>query len=69
MYIMNVITWVVTGADVWVLPEAARLDAERTGLAARAEISDAVGIISEASFRSTDTADENPSPEPEGTGL
>ena len=66
---MKVITWVVTGADAWVLPEAARLEAESAVFAARAEISDAVGFISEASFRSTDAADENPLPEPEGTSL
>ncbi len=56
------------------LPEAARLElegleAESAVLAARAEISDAVGFISEASFRSTDAADENPLPEPEGSSL
>jgi hypothetical protein len=66
---MKIITWVFTGADAWVLPEAARLEAESVILAARAEISNVVGFISEASFRSTDAADENPSPEPEGFGF
>ena len=56
------------------LPEAARLEpegleAESAVLAARAETSDVVGFISEASFRSTEVADENPSPEPERSDL
>ena len=66
---MKVIMWVFTGADVQVLPEAARLEAESNVFAARAETSDAARFISEASFRSTEVADENPSPELEGSGL
>jgi hypothetical protein len=38
-------------------------------LAARAEASDVVGFISEASLRSTEVADEILSPEPERSDL
>ena len=69
LYIMNVIMWVFTGADAWMLPEAARLKAESPVHSVRTETSDAARFTSEASFRSTDAADENPSPEPEGSGL